>query len=84
MKKFRGVFAKFRSSSDFWDLRIYFPPASAHESMAFIKHRSLIQRSASKIYHREGVSRLLILDVHYRSDGEAAQSVLGDSEGDLR
>jgi hypothetical protein len=68
MKNFRGVFTKFRSSSDFWDLRIYFPPASAHGPMGFIKRRPLIQRSASKIYHREGVSRLLILDVHHRSD----------------
>jgi hypothetical protein len=25
MKKFRGVFAKFRGSSDFWDLSNYFP-----------------------------------------------------------
>jgi hypothetical protein len=32
------------------------PPASAHRSMGFIKRRSLIQRSASRIYHRERVS----------------------------
>jgi hypothetical protein len=45
------------------------PPASVHGSTGFIKCRSLIQRSASKIYHREGVSRLLISIVHHRSDG---------------
>jgi hypothetical protein len=41
----------------------------AHGSTGFIKHRPLIQRSASKIYHREGVSRLLISAVHHRLDG---------------
>jgi hypothetical protein len=45
------------------------PPASAHGSTGFIKHRPLIQRSTSKIYHREGISQLLISIVHHRSDG---------------
>jgi hypothetical protein len=31
MKKFRGVFAKLRSTSDFRDLRIYFPKDNSVE-----------------------------------------------------
>jgi hypothetical protein len=45
------------------------PPASAHRSTGFIKCWPLIQRYVSKIYHREGVSRLLISAIHHQLDG---------------
>jgi hypothetical protein len=67
LEKFRRVFEKFRGADDFQDLfslreiRRICPwdcgpgrPASSHGFTGFIKRRSLIRRSASKIYHRDG------------------------------
>jgi hypothetical protein len=45
------------------------PPASAHRSMDFIKHRPLASGWTAWIEPSEPVSRLLISVVHRRSDG---------------
>jgi hypothetical protein len=45
------------------------PPAPAHGSTDFIKHRLLATGSTAQIKPNESVSRLLISAVHHRSDG---------------
>jgi hypothetical protein len=64
LEKFRGVFAKFRGSSDFPDFRIYFPKDNSveyvHGTVDFIKCRPLDFGSMAQIKSSESVSRLLI------------------------